>query len=312
MTSRSGTQTAVLSLAIMAASVLLKGCSAYYARSLNLNFLCDPNDPSAYVTHVPWDCASYVICMNGQALATPCPAGKLYAGAVRNSKCEPAAQVDASRCQHQIWSYIKAICLANPTGVVHDAEHCGQYFDCTVTNDNTITNSNTGVLPNGNDDAAAAAAATVSGSGDGNANGGIRSSSTSSLVTRAPLGGGDRTGRQVELMEYLLECPYPYLFSVQTGSCQDYRTVSCDLREEPKAPCKLCEYLQYLQLYDCNGPDCATCKRRHPSCVGLHNGRQPVPLRSDVVMECQGERTVNIFLATPKNTVPLPGVSAIV
>ncbi|GFR80879.1 chitin binding beak protein 1 [Elysia marginata] len=267
----------VPSLFVVAAGAVFSSVSAYYARNLNLDFLCSPGEQTAYVTHIPWDCAGYVICMNGQAIPTPCPPGKLYASASENSKCEPAAQVDASRCHQQIWNYIQAICSQNPTAVVHDAERCGQYLDCTVTNENTIVSPGT------------ASAASASGSG---------------VVTRAP----SEAAGQVEMVEYLLECPYPGLFSTQTGTCQDFRAVTCGEREEPKAPC---DYLQYLQIYDCNGFECAACKQHHPSCVGLPNGQHPVPGRSGVIMECQGERTVNIFLATRQSISPLVGASGV-
>ena len=39
------------------------------------------------------------------------------------------------------------------------------------------------------------------------------------------------------------ECKYPDLFSTQTMGCQDFTTVHCDKRKEPKAPCKLLAFL---------------------------------------------------------------------
>lgn len=264
---------------------MLSDVSAFYARSLTLDFLCSPREQTAYVTHVPWDCASYVICLNGQAIPTPCPAGKLYASASRNSKCEPASLVDASRCHHQIWNYIRTICQYNPTGVVHDSQRCAQYFDCTVTNDNTA-------MTLAASDASSLDTATY----------------VSGVVTRAPVPGGVQ---QVDLMEFLLECPYPTLFSTVTGSCQDHRAVTCGERDEPKEPC---DYLQYLQRYDCTGFDCAVCRQHHPSCARMSNGQHPVPSRSDAFMECQEERTVNIFLVTATNrqsSVPLAEASRV-
>ncbi|KAK3776727.1 hypothetical protein RRG08_019182 [Elysia crispata] len=288
-------QVAVSSLFIMAASAMFSSVTAYYARNLILNFLCSPTDPAAYVTHIPWDCSSYVICMNGQAIPTPCPTGKLYASATRNSKCEPAAQVDGTRCHRHIWSYIRTICMHNPQGVVHDPERCGQYFDCTLTNDNiALTSGVEKSAPN----TLAESLPFLSSARSGDAG-----SVTSGVVTRAP---SVTTGQ--EWIEYLVECPYPDLFSTQAGSCQDHRMVSCGEREEPKAPC---DYLQYLQLYDCNGIDCLTCTKSHPSCVGLSDGKQPVPRRSDVIMECQGERTINIFSAAKPNTDVLGETSTV-
>ncbi|XP_059153724.1 uncharacterized protein LOC131939449 [Physella acuta] len=115
-----------------------------------------------------------------------------------------------------------------------------------------------------------------------------------------------------QFMDYLLECPYPSLYSTQTGSCQNYHYVTCAEREEPKAPC---EYLQYLQLYNCSSPHCWECGRHHPSCVGLPNGRHRVTSRDDVIMECDTERTLNILTvpaATLESNAPLQaGISVI-
>lgn len=41
------------------------------------------------------------------------------------------------------------------------------------------------------------------------------------------------------LSKYIQECTYPQLFSVETNSCQDFRTVPVDSRIVPQAPCEL-------------------------------------------------------------------------
>lgn len=40
------------------------------------------------------------------------------------------------------------------------------------------------------------------------------------------------------ISHYIQECPYPQLFSTETHSCQDFRTVPVDSRIVPQAPCK--------------------------------------------------------------------------
>lgn len=62
------------------------------------------------------------------------------------------------------------------------------------------------------------------------------------------------------------------------------------------------EYMQYMQMYNCAGPNCLSCKLHHPSCVGLGNGRQPVPLRTDILMVCKEGRTISIVAKTAATT----------
>nr|KAG5685771.1 hypothetical protein BaRGS_013456 [Batillaria attramentaria] len=78
---------------------------------------------------------------------------------------------------------------------------------------------------------------------------------------------------RAEFVDYLLECPYPDLFSSDTGQCQHFSFVSCRHRLEPKAPC---DYFQYLQLYDCSSKNCTACTQHHPSCRGLSDGSHAV------------------------------------
>ncbi|KAH9505410.1 hypothetical protein Btru_057191 [Bulinus truncatus] len=42
-----------------------------------------------------------------------------------------------------------------------------------------------------------------------------------------------------EFVDYLLECPYPTLYSTQTGACEHHLSVMCGERVETKAPCRL-------------------------------------------------------------------------
>lgn len=40
------------------------------------------------------------------------------------------------------------------------------------------------------------------------------------------------------LTHFIQECPYPQLFSMETNTCQDFRTIPTDSRIVPQAPCK--------------------------------------------------------------------------
>lgn len=44
--------------------------------------------------------------------------------------------------------------------------------------------------------------------------------------------------KNTRLGGYLMECPYPQLFSMITTSCQNFTTTDCQNRFEPQAPCK--------------------------------------------------------------------------
>ena len=41
---------------------------------------------------------------------------------------------------------------------------------------------------------------------------------------------------------HLQECSYPDLFSTVSMKCEDFKTVTCDNRTEPQAPCEPCNY----------------------------------------------------------------------
>ncbi|ESO83792.1 hypothetical protein LOTGIDRAFT_169029 [Lottia gigantea] len=91
-----------------------------------------------------------------------------------------------------------------------------------------------------------------------------------------------------QFSKYVLECPYPDLFSSKTGRCENFRNVKCGARKEPKAPC---DYVQYKQI--CADPGkCSPCNKRHPTCLGYKNGFHPIPTSSKYFMFCFRERTL--------------------
>ncbi|VDI54945.1 Hypothetical predicted protein, partial [Mytilus galloprovincialis] len=73
---------------------------------------------------------------------------------------------------------------------------------------------------------------------------------------------------------YLMECPYPQLFSTVSYRCEEFVTVTPDKRPIPQAPC---EYLQY----HCKSGDltCTPCENVHHSCIGVPNGDQAITYR---------------------------------
>lgn len=75
---------------------------SYYHSDLVLDFLCESRSIPIFVRDVPWDCTSYVVCVQGQAIHTQCPATKLFSWTGQVSKCMPSAEVDTSRCKGQI------------------------------------------------------------------------------------------------------------------------------------------------------------------------------------------------------------------
>ncbi|XP_065924132.1 uncharacterized protein [Magallana gigas] len=88
------------------------------------------------------------------------------------------------------------------------------------------------------------------------------------------------------------ECPYPQLFSIETGFCEDFPEVNCKGRFVPKAPC------QYLNSQrNCNGPMCALpCEERSPSCEGMRDGNNTFIGRelSPFYISCFKERTLSV------------------
>ncbi|XP_076453664.1 uncharacterized protein LOC143288887 [Babylonia areolata] len=92
---------------------------------------------------------------------------------------------------------------------------------------------------------------------------------------------------------HVQECPYPSLFSPVTRRCADFRHVQqlCRGRPVPKAPC---DYLQYRQ----SSSSLQTCRRRHPSCVGMRDGFHLVTLTRHFRLyakRCFRERTVDVI-----------------
>lgn len=123
------------------------------------------------------------------------------------------------------------------------------------------------------------------------------------------------------------ECPYPQLFSIETGFCEDFPDVNCKGRFIPKAPCTLniikkelffiytsnvsfylqtvtginafaCFTGQYLNSQrNCNGPMCALpCEERSPSCEGMRDGNNTFIGRelSPFYISCFKERTLSV------------------
>nr|XP_022322146.1 uncharacterized protein LOC111123822 isoform X3 [Crassostrea virginica] len=90
---------------------------------------------------------------------------------------------------------------------------------------------------------------------------------------------------------HLQECSYPDLFSTVSMKCEDFKTVTCDNRTEPQAPC---EYVQ--NLCPANSPSCVSCPKRLPSCVGLPGTQEGFPgklWQADYIV-CDTNRTMNI------------------
>ncbi|XP_067670570.1 uncharacterized protein [Haliotis asinina] len=94
----------------------------------------------------------------------------------------------------------------------------------------------------------------------------------------------------VEYVKYVMECPYPQLFSDVHGRCLHFKLVQCGKRPMPVAPC---DYIQYQQM--CPDPrTCAPCHQRHPSCSGLVDGYHPVTSSRNHYMYCDSGRTLSI------------------
>ncbi|XP_052252891.1 uncharacterized protein LOC127859481 isoform X4 [Dreissena polymorpha] len=88
---------------------------------------------------------------------------------------------------------------------------------------------------------------------------------------------------------FLMECPYPQLFSALSSACVPYQQAQCGRKTEPKAPC---DYIK--NLCSPTDPNCIPCSSRLPSCDGLSNGPQPYPGRlwqTDYV-SCRDNRTI--------------------
>nr|XP_022335507.1 uncharacterized protein LOC111132108 [Crassostrea virginica] len=87
------------------------------------------------------------------------------------------------------------------------------------------------------------------------------------------------------------ECPYPQLFSIETGFCEDFPDVNCKDRFIPKAPC---DYLK--NRCKPGNVSCVPCAERWPSCVGRENGNNTIPGRdmTDSYVICLEGRTVSL------------------
>ncbi|XP_071175832.1 uncharacterized protein [Mytilus edulis] len=92
---------------------------------------------------------------------------------------------------------------------------------------------------------------------------------------------------------YLVECKYPDLYSTVYQGCKTYRDVTCGKRPEPQAPC---EYSQNLCRQ--GATTCKPCPERHPSCVGLPDGRNAILPWTDHYVVCLKNRTVSTGICT--------------
>ncbi|KAK7486316.1 hypothetical protein BaRGS_00022486 [Batillaria attramentaria] len=96
---------------------------------------------------------------------------------------------------------------------------------------------------------------------------------------------------------HVFECPYPQFFSVTARKCVDFRQGEslCRGRPVPKSPC---DYRQYQQV----SPVAATCKQRHPSCLGMRDGIHPVSVHATYgyFVRCFRERTIDAFSCTKR------------
>ncbi|PVD18741.1 hypothetical protein C0Q70_21292 [Pomacea canaliculata] len=96
------------------------------------------------------------------------------------------------------------------------------------------------------------------------------------------------------------QCPAGKSFS---GSGRHHKCLPSEIVDHSRCDgAMFSDYLQYLQLHECKSRSCPACQLHHPSCVGMPDGSHPVPERSDVVMECSKDRTVNIVTCPPGYT----------
>ncbi|XP_060603962.1 uncharacterized protein LOC132756835 [Ruditapes philippinarum] len=70
------------------------------------------------------------------------------------------------------------------------------------------------------------------------------------------------------LGDHLVECNYPYLYSISYQSCQPHKNVQCGNRIEYKHGC---EY----HNNQCNGPHCRSCSFQYSNCT-VQNGVLPM------------------------------------
>ncbi|XP_071103438.1 uncharacterized protein [Haliotis cracherodii] len=87
---------------------------------------------------------------------------------------------------------------------------------------------------------------------------------------------------------FIMECPYPQLFSADTMQCEDFEDVECRGREEPKSPC------DYRANHCHETSHCIPCWVRYASCLGQDDGLNAWPELEwkPFFVECYQERTV--------------------
>ncbi|ESO92626.1 hypothetical protein LOTGIDRAFT_162544 [Lottia gigantea] len=87
---------------------------------------------------------------------------------------------------------------------------------------------------------------------------------------------------------FIMECPYPQLFSTETKQCEDFEDVKCGDRYEPKSPC------DYRANHCHETSHCIPCWVRYASCLELPDGLNPWSELEwkPFFVECYKERTV--------------------
>ncbi|XP_045165216.1 uncharacterized protein LOC123529077 [Mercenaria mercenaria] len=107
------------------------------------------------------------------------------------------------------------------------------------------------------------------------------------------------------------ECPYPRLYSIESGTCELYLYVKCGARREPKDPCD-------YEANQCEDSGCIPCRQRYGTCIGHPDGPnqwedkpwtphfvickdQRVILQGD----CRKSGKVNIFNPVTRTCMPM-------
>lgn len=85
--------------------------------------------------------------------------------------------------------------------------------------------------------------------------------------------------------QYMVECPYPELYSTDTHQCEPFSLVNCGDRIEPEYACD-------YRASRCGGPNCRPCDAAFSDCRGMmdgfhgHTGKPDSP----AYVECQSGR----------------------
>lgn len=94
--------------------------------------------------------------------------------------------------------------------------------------------------------------------------------------------------------QHLQECPYPQLFSSETGKCEHFEDVKCGERKVFKNGCN-------YRRNQCPVAHCVPCSVRLPSCEGKPDGihAHEVKLWSPYFVDCYKERTISERICKP-------------